>query len=171
MATFGETNIGTALGEQDGGNVIRGSKGTLTEQGNVSSMSLYVGAVGAGTTVSVTCAIYADSSGTPGNKALTTSEGTFAGTAYDWRTFSVNPVVNLVAGDYWLIWSSNGSAGGVAYANGSLTNGHAYNSEVYPSIPDAFGAPLYLNFKSSIYATYTAGPPLGQYMDLTSKFW
>lgn len=154
-ATFGKL-VGGDSENQDGGTTIRGSKFTLSESGNITSMLLYC-RVNATGTVKIKMAIYADNgSNAPSTRKLVSAETSITNTGFGWATCAVSPAVNLASGSYWLVWQNDGGTGGggLWFSKNTLANGVAYVGATYSTFPDPFGTASYHNFEVTIYATY-----------------
>jgi hypothetical protein len=157
MATFGQTGIGSGEA-QSGGNLVRGSKFTLTEAAIITSISLYCRADTAGT-VKVTMGIYLDSAGTPTTLQFVTAEISITNTTLAWNTATKSPGYSLPAGDYWIMWNNDTGTGGggLWYGKSVLSGGEKADNETYPSFNNNFSVDATIDTEVSIYATYTAG--------------
>ena len=127
----------------------------LTQNGTVSSITLYGGTVGEGKMIA---AIYADNNGTPSTLIAQTPEIQTNGLA--WYTFIFTTPVNLSAGYYWLCWivPTGNPAMYKDYSSASTNNYWYYDpmSTTYPTLPaDVTGKGTYEQATLAIYATYT----------------
>lgn len=161
MATFGRTTIASQTTTSTG-NLIRGSKFTLSEKGSVTSLSWY-GSKTVGDTL-MKCAVY-DNTGAgakAGNLLITSAEVTINSVTDQWWTFSVSPAVILVAGDYWLEFAFDNNTINIWFEN---VDNEDYQSITYPTIPSPWGVTHNTTTKDySIYATYT--PIVGSFLPL-----
>jgi len=146
--TFGKTSIGGTSGNSTAG-YIRGSKYTLSENAEVTALSVYLDTA----TGNVKKAIYDASL----NKVYADDVG--QAVVAGWNTKS-GLSVGLTAGDYWLVWKNDTSGTYYKYDAGTLNQG-LYATYAYAT---AFPATLtpdgYQDRAYSIYATYTAGATL-----------
>ena len=111
MATFGKTSTAGSAAD-DGGGLTRGAKATLSEQGQVSSISLY-NKVPSGT-AHIRYGIYAMDAGgglEPGTLLGTTEVINVTNTSIQWNTANFATPLDLVAGDYYLCWYNDGASG------------------------------------------------------------
>ena len=106
----------------------------LTQNGTVSSITLYGGTVGEGKMIA---AIYADNNGTPSTLIAQTPEIQTNGLA--WYTFIFTTPVNLSAGYYWLCWivPTGNPAMYKCYDTASTKNYWYFDpmSTTYPTLP------------------------------------
>ncbi len=150
--TFGYTTIG-ATNNFNAANKIRGFKYALSENGIISSVSIYFTYLDPGANTKV--AIYNDSSSYPNTRQGESLAGQLPNTTNWWTwTYVSQPSLNI--GDYWLSWAVSSSNNKYHYD----TVGSGYNAtQAYSSaMPATFpaGATAENNRKVSIYATYTA---------------
>ena len=146
--TFGYTSIGGSSGNSTA-NYIRGSLFTLSENGTVTNINVYLDTA----TGNVKLAIY--------NSALNKIWADDTGQAINagWNTKS-GLSVPINTGDYWLLWKNSASGTYYRYDTGASNQGlygaHAY-ATAYPTsfTPDGYQTRMY-----SVYATYTAGATL-----------
>lgn len=156
-SALGFTSQGTSIDTGDANN-LNGSRYTMGSQnGTVTSMSVYVGGIDANSANrNYQMSIYADNNGVPGNLIATSSPGTLAG--YTWNSLPINATLNANT-SYWLIFNSNGSNSGVnnmAYTNVGPGKG-TYSSKgvTFGTWPQPFGsAATSANVSFSIYASY-----------------
>ena len=146
MATFGKTAIGgTSI---DGTAPKRGCKFSLSENGDVTSISVYGKKATAGTTT-IDVAIYADSAGVPDALSAVGTQITID-TTLQWWTANIS--VSLVAGTYWLSWIQGTTV--IYHYDAGSTNQEDRGSDALP-FDDPWGADLWQDRDVSIYATYT----------------
>lgn len=159
MATFGQTAQG-ANEPQAGGDLVRGTKFTLSERGQATSMSMYAKVVNAGT-VNIKFGIYADNAGSPGTFKGTTNATFFTNTAQALITASFSSPLDLTAGDYWLMWNNDAGTGtgGLYYTSETEASREVVDNETYPSFNATYSVDATLNNRVSIYVTYTPGAP------------
>lgn len=148
-ATFGYTGTGASTANLD--SKIRGSAFSLSENGDVTSMTAYLTKVGGGAS-SINVAIYTDAEVlVQGGTAITSNPATGA------QTFTI--ASSLTAATYDLVAWANGNlfaTHGMAYDTGA---GHEiyYNGSAYGSFPASFTPNVDgTGARYSIYATYTA---------------
>jgi hypothetical protein len=152
MATFGNTvghntNI-SALAT----NFKQGSKYTLSEDGTVTKLSLFMrDATGVARAV-----IYTDAAGSPDALMAVSNEVTFSSSGSDiWVDFPLPAGVPLSAGDYWLGFIAG--AGTSSFFYDTVTNNRKFRAETYSATPaDPFGGGITTDsIQIQIYATYT----------------
>ena len=166
MATFGKTTTSGSY-DNDGGGNQRGSKFVLTEEGNLSKISMH-SRVGSAGSVNVKCGIFLDNgSNTPTTFKGATNAVAISNTTAQWNDFTFATELYLPAATYWIVWLSESNTLYHQFNADALTNGHAYAGATYPNFTDPFGTPSYQNWEVSIYATYTAGgPPTSIFLDM-----
>lgn len=160
MATFGETGTGTTE-SQAGGDLVRGSKFTLSERGQISSITAYIRVANAGT-VNVKFGIYTDVAGTPTTLKGTTSAVSFTNTSKSWVTASFTAPLDLLAGTYWIMFNNDAGTGtgGLWYGSDTLLSGETLDNETYPAFATTYTVDATVNNRVSIYSTYTPGAPV-----------
>ena len=98
-STIGYTTVGTAGNDGIGPNYMNAFKYQAGSNMTVSTMKVYVNTTSTG---HIKCAIYADSSGTPGNMLRATTERSSVPTG--WQTFNLTSSQSLTSGTYyWLV--------------------------------------------------------------------
>lgn len=151
--TFGKTTVG-ALSAASGSNVLHAERKELLEDGNVTSLTIYVGSPI--TTSKLKMAIYADSSGVPGALLAVTEEKVVVAGFEGWLTFNLLTPTPLTAGFYWLSWWDES---GKDYWRDfvPITGNMLYRRVTYDTFPDPFGTPddWLDNEEHSLYGTYT----------------
>ena len=108
-------------------NNLMGTKYTVSAPGELSGLGL----IGRNTTGQVQMALYTDNNGAPGDFVAETVTGTLGST--DHIVLSINPPVNLNAGDYWIM--------AVYEINGNHTHRNTASEDTYFT-PLAFGDPI-----------------------------
>ena len=151
MATFGNTTAGSDTFPCSNDRCIA-SKFTLTETGNVTSMTARFDASStAGTNFKPV--IYNDSAGSPGAR---NTVGSATAVPAGGGAIQATITATLSAGDYWLGYVCDSST---AVAEIELTGtGQRKESLTYASPADPFGTPDGSLAEVCIYATYTGGP-------------
>ena len=151
--TLGLTTIGTSL-DSGNSNSLHGSRVTATVSGQVSSMSVYVGAVDAlVANRQFQFAIYGDDAGGPGTRVASSASGTLVANA--WNTL---PISALLSGgtDYWLMFNTNGrtaSVNNMYYTSGTIGQGtHGVGPTPFGTWP-LFFASGGTTFRYSLFAT------------------
>lgn len=158
MATFGKTTQGGSE-SQAGGNLVRGSKFTLSERASITSMTLN-SRVSSGTT-NFKMGIYSDNgSNTPSTLQGVTNTGTITNTSLADNTLTFASPLILTAGTYWLTYNNDAgtSANGLFYSSSTLSNGEDLDNETYPSFNSTYSDDGRVNNEVTIYATYTPAP-------------
>ncbi|MGW4645268.1 Ig-like domain-containing protein [Kitasatospora sp. NPDC004289] len=157
-AKLGNTTTGTATDSGDSNHLnasryVIGSKG-----GQVSSISVYVGAVDAAPNNQYQVAVYGDAGGKPGTLLANSAAGTLTANSWNSLPVSANLSPNTA---YWLAYNSNGSSQAVNNLRYSTGGKGAYSnsSSPYGSWPSSFGASTNTGLDFSINATYTPGNP------------
>ena len=147
--TFGYTSIGansTTISNGIGGNVA-----TLSENGDISSFSIYVKTWSAG--VSVKGGLYDSSDLYTSNQ----TEIITSGSINQWTTFNFASPVSRSAADHGLIAMGSATSLLLATDSGQPANSHYFNStDVWPTFPADISASQTSSTIKSIYATYTA---------------
>src|SRR3990167_6421768 len=174
MAEFGYHTIGGTSGAE-GPSTLDGTRFTLSEDGDVSSVSVYCANTGSGTPAFRT-AIYNVSAGEPNALQGTGAEFVLAPFASaDWCESTLT--VSLAAGDYYLcVWTDTDGADFEAYWDGGATE--RYRTATYHPTnpaPDPFGSASTGSAKLSIFAPYTPpappGPPGDRIIQVRAAFW
>jgi hypothetical protein len=153
--TLGNTAVGTQTDSSDA-NWLNGSRFTTgSPGGTVTSISVYVAAVGASPNNKFQVAIYSDANGSPGALLASSATGTLVANSWNTIPISANIAANTA---YWLVYNANGtsaqnnmkysSGGSSAYSSGSVTFG---------TWPASFGSSVGQSVVFSIYATYNTG--------------
>jgi hypothetical protein len=148
--TFGKTTIGP------NNNVFYGdekdcSRFRLTENGNVTKMSIYIHSSSGN--INLRAGIYSDSNGNP-NILRGQSGQLSVGTTWNWYNFTFSPPISLNAGYYWLCFLSSGQ--GQCKTSATSSNQYVYNSDVYSDgFSSTFGTTNFEQLEMSIFATYT----------------
>lgn len=160
MATFGQVTQGS-VESQSGGNLARGTKYTHSERGQVSSMSMYAKVFAAGT-VNIIFGIYADNAGSPGVFKGATAATSFTNTSQALITANFASHLDLIAGDYWLMWNNDAGTGtgGLQYTSETEASREVVDNETYPAFNTTYSVDSTLNNRITIYATYTPGAPV-----------
>jgi Bacterial Ig-like domain len=154
VITVGLTTIGTSI-DTGNSNFMNGSKVSTTAAGQISSMSVYVGAVDSmAAKRQYQLAIYTDNAGRPGTLVAASATGTLVADA--WNTLGVSASL-LGNRNYWLMFNTNGRTGAVnnmRYENGAAGQG-AYSSAsvAFGTWPATFPAVTTSNFVYSLFAT------------------
>jgi len=146
--TFGYTSIGGSSANTP--NAI-GSKFTLTQPANISSISVYAAA--ASGTTNIEAAIYSDNAGAPQSLLASSPGSSSVGTTPAWVTIPISVI--LPAGTYWL-WSNPNTSRTIYWTTGS-TNQYNVQGIPYNSWPDPITPGSYFARQISIYATYLPG--------------
>jgi len=151
MAWFGNQDIQNQ-GATNWATYLGASKYALSEEGQISSISLYLYAAAG----NIRFAIYTDDAGAP--DALQCETG-IESAGVGWNTIDTTTNPTLPAGNYWLAWQVDSDTSNLSVLNGDA-NQHAYLSHAWGAFPDPFGTPdAYQAYAYSIYATYGAPPP------------
>jgi len=143
MATFGNTGVGASTGNATSGN-LRGSKFTLSENGDITKISVYL-VTTSGENAKV--GIFKDVGGSPADLEFESSPQVLV---EGWNHFTVS--VSLSAGDYWLCFETQ-TSGNIDYKYDAGTSW--YEIHVWNGWPDPAGGTVAGNREYSIYATYT----------------
>lgn len=163
MATFGKTDIGGSTYWGTAGDVKYACKFTLSEDGDISKITLYCRAHEG--TSNVRCGIYSDDAGSPDALEGTSAEVSVS-TSWAWRDFAFSPSISLLAGTYWLacIFSVRLY---IVYDAGA-SNQWVDKADTYSDgFSDPFGTPAHwYAYEMSIYATYT---PSGILIEVTDS--
>jgi hypothetical protein len=126
---LGSATIGTFT-DNDDRNTMNGSRFTASENGSVTSMSVYVAAVDAAPYNQFQTAIYTDSGGKPGNLLAQSTTGSLIGNA--WNTVPIS--LPITAGTrYWLVYNNNarsGSLNNLKYSIGTAGQS-AYRAQTF----------------------------------------
>lgn len=155
MAWFGNQSL-EDKGFIDWAGYLGASKYTLGEEGQISSISLYLYAAAG----NIRLAIYTDDGGAP--DALQCESG-IEGAGVGWNTIDTTTTPTLSAGTYWLAWQVDNVSTNISALDGDA-NQHAYVTHTWGAFPDPFGSPSYDIYAYSIYATYgVPAPPVGGY--------
>ncbi|WP_407988190.1 Ig-like domain-containing protein [Kitasatospora sp. CMC57] len=153
-ATLGNTTIGAATDSGDSNHLNASRFVTGARGGQVSSVSAYVGPVGAAPNNQYQLAVYQDASGKPGALVANSAAGTLV--ANSWNTL---PVAATLAPNtpYWLAYNSNGASTAVNNLkyNGGGKGAYSNAATAYGSWPASFGASTNTSLEFSLYATYT----------------
>ncbi|GAA0657960.1 hypothetical protein GCM10010193_05790 [Kitasatospora atroaurantiaca] len=153
-AVLGNNVVGTATDSGDSNYLNASRYVTGSAGGAVSSISVYVGAVGAAPNNQYQVAVYADSSGKPGALLASSASGTL--TANAWNTLPVTATLGPNT-PYWLAYNTNGSnatVNNLKYTSGG-TSAYGNGGATFGTWPATFGATTAENLSFSIYATYT----------------
>lgn len=158
--TFGYTSIGASQRQIQGASPELGGRHDLSEQGQVTHLSFY--GRGRNTTEYGKLGIFSDDNSTYGSPKQQTLQGETASTLLDstsnqWWTWSIVSPPTLSADGYWIEYMSNGFP--YTYYDSASNYGWFNNlhSNTWPTFTSPFWNEGYtLNWKHSIYATYTA---------------
>ena len=152
--TVGLTTIGGTLDSGDSG-YLNGSKVTTSAGGQIMSMSVYVGNIGAAPNQQYQLAIYTDSAGAPGTLVAASATGTLV--ANSWNTIAISASLQAST-NYWLMFSTNGTTSSVNnmyYNSGSIGQGVYSNGSVtFGTWPATFPAATLTNGVFSLFATF-----------------
>jgi hypothetical protein len=156
VATFGYTGDGDTAGETTA-NRQDGSKYTLSENGTVTSITVYVDPTD---TKKLRACIYDDdgSSSLPNTLMGYSDERTFgAGDGLAHYTFTFSTPCALTAGDWWLMLHANAGSQPYYYLVGVSGKPRAWFNDTYSDGPlaTATGAGQSATRNFCIYATYT----------------
>ncbi|MFJ8045348.1 Ig-like domain-containing protein [Kitasatospora sp. NPDC096147] len=153
-AKLGNTTTGTATDSGDSNHLnasryVMGSKG-----GQVTSISVFVGDVGAAPNNQYQVAVYGDVGGKPGPLVANSAAGTLTANSWNSLPVSANLSPNTA---YWLAYNSNGVSQAVNNLRYSTGGKGAYSnsSTAYGSWPASFGPSTTTGLDFSINATYT----------------
>lgn len=152
-SNYGLTTAGSLTDVSDN-NFMNGTKITTVNTGYLSSISVYVGAVGTSPNNQFQCALYADSAGSPGALIASSASGTLV--ANSLNTVAIQAPL-AAATSYWLIYNTNGttSAQNNLKYNSGGTSASSSASVPFGTWPSTFGAYNAAGATFSIYATYT----------------
>jgi len=159
VALFGNTATETG-GEADWHNYKGGAKFTLSENGDVTKLSVLVANTSAGHgACNIMGLIYADSDkmleGATAPAAITDNQ------AKGWVDCTFSSGISLAAGDYWLLLFGDADADGVWFYADDDSGAGGWNADTYVGGPaDPMGALTGETTNYAIYATYTASPDI-----------
>jgi len=164
MATFGKTDIATDnISHGHINNEIHGTQFTLTEDGEVSKISLYCEVNG---DIPAKCAIYDSIATVPTNLEGETAEvNLLAVDPAAWVDFVFVAPLALSAGDYYLVYFAGNANIELWYDNVGLTH---WDPNAYPNFSDPFVSAGNVVREISIYATYTPSAAAGKRKRCTS---
>jgi hypothetical protein len=152
---LGQSAVGSQLDMNDA-NFINGSRFTMgSATGNVTSMSVYVGAVGASPNNQFQLAIYGDQGGLPNTLLAQSALGTLSSNS--WNTLPVSATLQANT-SFWLVYNTNGASATVnnmALDPGLGTDAFSTNSVAFGTWPSSFGPATLGTETFSIYASYT----------------
>ena len=154
-AIVGLTTVGSFLDTGDS-HYLKGSKVRTAAAGQVSSMSVYVGAVDSLTANrQYQLAIYTDTAGRPGTLVVKSGTGTLVANA--WNTRPINTAL-LENTTYWLMFNTNGRTAAVnnmRYNNGPPGQGASSTASVpFRTWPATFPPATISNLVFSLFATF-----------------
>lgn len=153
MATFGNTAIKAGLNTGASG-LIWAVKYALAEEGQITSISVYLGAVAG----DIRHAIYSDNAGAPDALQCETNPAT---AAVGWNTINTITNPTLPPGNYWIATQVSSDTSEQRDQAGT-TNQMAGASHAWGAFPDPFGTPYsYGDYDFSYYSTYTPSPEEG----------
>ena len=155
--TLGNTGIGVV--DDGDSNYLNGSKVAVGSSNlQVTSMSVYVGAVDTAPNNQFQVGIYTDSNGSPGT--LVVASVAAALTPNAWNTVSMSAALQANA-NYWLIYNTNGRTGAVNnmyYSSGSSGQGAYSRASVgFGTLPASFGSSTLTTALYSLYVTAASG--------------
>lgn len=154
MPTFGNTNIEDEL-SFDLTEAVYGSKFSLTEQGTIQTIHLYL-YTAAG---NLRLAIYNDNAGAPNElQCETNSEAASTG----WNELTPTTTPTLSAGTYWICLQVDSSTSHLGEGSGD-TNQTYGDNHTYGTFPDPATPDDYWDVVLSIYATYSVPTAEGGY--------
>jgi hypothetical protein len=156
MATFGFTDIGASWLSANGPAQAVGAKATLSEPGTITSISAYLGKdSGAGDCKFILTNAAGDILGQTNTVAL-------SGT-YGWVTLDLITPYVAAAGDYVLLFWTTGTAAYTKYTT-DTGMGRCTSGDISAQWSTATSITVVTNvdYKASIYATYTADGPTYQ---------
>lgn len=156
MATFGYITVGASFGNGGLGEGVIGCFFALTEEADVTKISLYTENTATGADVRVKGLLYSDNAGYP-NALLGTSNSTTINSATpQWWDLTFASPVHLTSGNYWISYVEDDFMSyyfDAGSANQTYQKGVA---GVYATPPNPFSASATgVARKLSIYATYT----------------
>ncbi|HEV7609901.1 MAG TPA: hypothetical protein VGO61_21375, partial [Steroidobacteraceae bacterium] len=157
---FGRTTIATVPSAGMVADRKRASKFTLTETGRLLDLSAYLdGLGGVSGSQQVRIVVYRDSSGVPGPKvAESTSRSLASGTTGTWRSFAVDGLPLLTAGDYWLAIHTGGTTQVLRnFGDGSAVNWYGNDNIFSDGASDPFGTGTSGATTLSIHGRYVVG--------------
>jgi len=147
---------------------LTGSKFLCPDNGQPESITVYMRQY-ASDTPKIKAAIYKDDNDYPQQLIAYTEEWTLTNGWYDWKTFNIVWIgENLTANtNYWLIrWASRDF-----WAYYDTAGRGIYKSKIYGNFPDPYPSGGTLNcYRWSIYCTYTAITPTGEWHSLAYDF-
>jgi hypothetical protein len=148
VATFGFTSIGS---DDTGLTNPAGCKFVAPASGTITSIYVYISNIGV-IGEPIRCAVYSDSSGSPGAKLAESSETAVPALSLWYPCVLSLAITNGVT--YWLMaWGIQGTKHNTP---GDVTDQAAYmTGNTYPTWPDPFNESAFLDRKMSIYAEYT----------------
>jgi hypothetical protein len=155
--TFGYTTIGESIFGVGASTykIMCGELGTLSESGDISSISVACYSSSADDARSF---IYSGSAGSRGTLLATTNFETI-GTSPGWYQHDFSTAYSASADTYWLAWEGiggngpKGASGSIYYDTGGTTDG------AFQERDDSSGFISYDTVEFSIYATYTEAAP------------
>jgi len=160
-STFGKTTVGT-LADTNPIPTLQAQRFQLTETGNVTKLTIYVGAQSS--PCNIIGVIYADNAEAPTTLIAQTPPTNVAGTT-GWHDLIFSTPIPLTAGYYHIGWLSGTSTTLTTYYDTSGT--HTWNTALqsskpfYPTPPNQFVAEKQNAYTFSIYANY-AGSTFGK---------
>ncbi len=151
----------TAIGVVDDGdsNHLNGSRVTVGSTAlQVTSMSVYVGAVDTSPNNQYQVGVYTDSNGSPGTLVVASPAATLTPNA--WNTVPMSAALQANA-NYWLVYNTNGrtaALNNMYYSPGSPGQGAFSTSSVpFGTWPASFGPRTLTTAVYALYATATSG--------------
>ena len=159
-ATFGKTDVGVncLVGLPNANNTKSTSQFTLSENGDVTKLTVYFNDVDIFHNGGVLKGIIYDSSGDAANnlKGVTTEYTQVDNNTAEWEDITFASPVNLTAGNYFIgVISSTPKTTCADVAGNNNLNADTYSD----GASDPFGEPITSTLQKSIYATYTASTP------------
>ena len=150
-STLGLTTIG-AIADTGDANFMNGSRVVAGAQGmTASSVSGYVGSIGAAPNNQFSFAIYTDLNGAPGALVAQTSAGTLK--ANSWNTLPITATLTANTA-YWVFYNTNGSSSlNNLYMNDDPSPIGAYAAHTFGTWPTTFGVATTGGWRYSIYIT------------------
>lgn len=142
MAEFGYSGTLNDPAGNIGQNFKQVSAFTLSEDGTVSSLSMYVDGAGGGSGTQVLrMVIYSDSAGSPNARMAVSDEVSITdGQGIGWVLFDLPADVPLTAGTYWLGFIAGANTNSARFSSAVLGNARKYRAETYSATPaDPFG--------------------------------
>lgn len=153
-AVLGTSTVGDQEDSGDANYMNASRYVTGAASGTMTSVSVYVGAVGAAPNNQYQVAVYSDNANTPGS--LIAGSATATLTANSWNTVPLSAPLRANTA-YWLAYNTNA----VSAANNNLKyssggrSAYATGGTAFGSWPSSFGAASYQSLSYSINATYT----------------